>query len=62
MDEQDNCVCGCPQDDHGHDDQYPGSTACSGCTDCIAFEADSGYEESEYDEDSDDVGYEDEDE
>lgn len=35
------CECGHPQDEHGHDDEFPGSTACTheDCT-CIAFEWD----------------------
>ena len=33
------CTCGCVFDDHGHDDEYPGSTACQNCgDDCVAFE------------------------
>jgi hypothetical protein len=33
------CMCGHVQDEHGGDEKYPGSTACtvSGC-DCIAYE------------------------
>lgn len=34
------CVCGDSVEEHGHDDEYPGSTACSACDDCIAYEAD----------------------
>lgn len=33
------CVCGHDQEDHGHDDEFPGSTACTECEDCVAFEA-----------------------
>lgn len=35
------CECGHSEDDHGHDAEYPGSTACrdEDCT-CIAFEWD----------------------
>jgi hypothetical protein len=34
------CVCGHAVEEHGHDDQYPGSTACSECPDvCVAYEA-----------------------
>jgi len=35
------CVCGHDEDEHGHDDEHPGSTACAACDDdeCIAFEA-----------------------
>lgn len=38
---EDTCICGHARDDHGHDPEYPGSTACrdDDC-DCIAFEAD----------------------
>jgi hypothetical protein len=36
----DPCVCGCAPEDHGRDDQYPGSTACSSCESCLAYEAD----------------------
>jgi hypothetical protein len=32
------CVCGHAQEEHGHDEEYPNSTACSEC-DCIAYEA-----------------------
>lgn len=36
------CVCGHSIEWHGHDDRFPGSTACSECPDdeCIAYEAD----------------------
>lgn len=35
------CHCGHVADEHGHDPDHPGSTACTieGC-DCIAFEMD----------------------
>jgi len=35
------CTCGDNIDDHGHDPEYPGSTACNvdDCP-CIAFEED----------------------
>jgi len=33
------CTCGHAEEEHGHDDEYPASTACSEC-DCIAFEGD----------------------
>ena len=38
-DEQKICTCGHVEDEHGHDEQYPGSTTCAidGC-DCISFE------------------------
>jgi hypothetical protein len=36
----DPCVCGGAPEDHGRDPAYPGSTACTHCTDCIAYEAD----------------------
>lgn len=32
------CACGHAVEEHGHDDQYPGSTACSEC-ECVAYEA-----------------------
>ncbi len=37
----DTCTCGHSIEEHGHDPQYPGSTACTAerC-DCIAYEAD----------------------
>jgi hypothetical protein len=34
------CTCGHAPEEHGHDDEYPGSTACTECEDCIAYEAD----------------------
>lgn len=36
----DPCTCGCAPEDHGRDPEYPGSTACTACEDCIAYEAD----------------------
>jgi hypothetical protein len=36
----DPCVCGGATEDHGRDPEYPGSTACTHCTDCFAYEAD----------------------
>lgn len=33
------CARGHAVEEHGHDPEYPGSTACAEC-DCIAFEAD----------------------
>ena len=33
------CVCGCPVEEHGHDCKYPGSTSCTQCGTCIAYEA-----------------------
>lgn len=36
------CVCGCSVEEHGHDDEHPGSTSCTECDDCIAYEADPG--------------------
>lgn len=35
------CMCGHVEDEHGHDPDYPGSTACTikGC-DCVAFDPD----------------------
>lgn len=41
------CVCGCAIEEHGHDDEHPGSTSCTGCDDCIAYEADPGALEGE---------------
>ncbi len=40
------CTCGHIDDEHGHDDEHPGSTSCTveGC-DCIAFEADEDLED-----------------
>jgi hypothetical protein len=35
-----SCTCGCAREEHGHDPDYPGSTACTNCEDCIAFEED----------------------
>lgn len=37
----DSCQCGHAVEEHGHDPDYPGSTACSECPkgDCIAYEA-----------------------
>ena len=42
------CQCGHAVEEHGHDPEYPGSTACSveGC-DCIAYEADESEAEPE---------------
>lgn len=36
------CVCGHSIEEHGNDDEHPGSTACSECPEdgCIAYEAD----------------------
>lgn len=36
------CVCGDAPEEHGRDPEYPGSTACRACSDCIAYEADPG--------------------
>lgn len=36
----DPCTCGCAPEDHGRDPEYPGSTSCTACGDCIAYEAD----------------------
>ncbi len=36
----DPCTCGCAPEDHGRDPEYPGSTSCTACDDCIAYEAD----------------------
>jgi len=35
------CICGHAVEEHGHDPEYPGSTSCTECDDCIAYEADS---------------------
>lgn len=43
----DPCTCGCAPEDHGRDPEYPGSTSCTGCDDCIAYEADPGALEGE---------------
>ena len=39
MNDTDVCTCGDVRDEHGHDPDYPGSTACTreSC-DCLAFE------------------------
>lgn len=34
------CTCGCAPEEHGRDPKYPGSTQCTACEDCIAYEAD----------------------
>ena len=36
----DPCTCGCAPEDHGRDLEYLGSTSCTACEDCIAYEAD----------------------
>lgn len=33
------CTCGHAIEEHGNDPKYPGSTACSECSDCIAYES-----------------------
>lgn len=35
----DPCTCGHAPEEHGHDPEYPGSTSCTECEDCIAYEA-----------------------
>ena len=35
----DPCTCGCAPEDHGHDPAYPGSTSCTACEVCLAYEA-----------------------
>lgn len=40
-----SCVCGHSEEEHGNDPEYPGSTACNECDDCVAFE-DNDEEES----------------
>ncbi len=44
----DECMCGHEHEAHGHDPEYPGSTACSveGC-DCIAYEPNPEAEDQE---------------
>lgn len=36
----DPCTCGCAPEEHGRDPEYPGSTSCTTCENCIAYEAD----------------------
>ena len=36
----DPCTCGCAPEEHGRDPEYPGSTSCTNCEDCVAYEAD----------------------
>lgn len=36
----DPCCCGDAPEAHGRDPKYPGSTACTACDDCLAYEAD----------------------
>ena len=36
----DPCACGCAPEDHGRDPEYPGSTSCTACEVCLAYEAD----------------------
>jgi hypothetical protein len=38
------CTCGHEVEVHGHDPEYPSSTACTEC-ECIAYEADEGSSE-----------------
>lgn len=40
-DDKSTCCCGHEEDEHGHDPDYPGSTACNvpGCR-CMAYESD----------------------
>ena len=33
------CTCGHTTEEHGHDPDFPGSTACAEC-ECIAYDAD----------------------
>lgn len=40
------CTCGCAEEEHGHDLEFPGSTACTNCDECVAFEAEEEEEES----------------
>jgi hypothetical protein len=45
------CTCGHSKEEHGHDPEYPGSTACQAefergeACDCIAFESDGSKED-----------------
>lgn len=34
------CMCGHSEEEHGHDHDYPGSTACTECGDCVAYDPD----------------------
>ena len=36
----DPCICGHAPEEHGRDLEYPGSTSCTSCEDCAAYEAD----------------------
>jgi hypothetical protein len=40
----DPCTCGHAPEEHGHNDEFPGSTACVVCEDgdCVAYESDPG--------------------
>lgn len=40
VDQADPCSCGHAPEAHGRDPEYPGSTACTVCADCVAYEAD----------------------
>ena len=40
LDGTEPCVCGDAIEAHGGDPEYPGSTSCTECDDCIAYEAD----------------------
>ena len=35
-----SCTCGCAFEEHGHDPDYPGSSACTNHEDCVAYESD----------------------
>ena len=39
------CMCGHSEEEHGHDPDYPGSSACTvpNC-DCVAYDPDTDYE------------------
>lgn len=39
------CMCGHSEEEHGHDPDYPRSSACTveGC-DCVAYDPDTDYE------------------
>lgn len=41
----DPCICGHAPEEHGRDPAYPGSTACTECGDCVAYEANPDVED-----------------
>ncbi len=40
-----SCTCGHAREEHGHDPKHPGSTACTECDDCIAYEEEDSPED-----------------